>query len=250
MLKSQVFTSNGNFVVPTDVSGVILQKIGPGGGGEGHGGWGFGSSGKTGSSGEFCLNKMVPVTPGDTITITVGTGGAGAILSVGICSAGVGNAVFGTSIALPAKRGSLNGAEAGYGGGPNGGLGNQFIGFPDVNMGHAESPTYFGGTAGMSGNATAYSNADSCGGAAGPPATGPGNREEGGSGGGAAVWPSGGIGGTGGTGSAGQSGSNGGNATGWGAGGGSSGANDEFPLPPLSGGNGAAGAVVVYWFAP
>ena len=79
---SQEFTANGTFTVPNLVKQIFITAVGGGGAG-GHGGSydsgnstsKYGGGGGGGASGETIIKKCIEVSPGDTITITVGTGG-------------------------------------------------------------------------------------------------------------------------------------------------------------------------------
>jgi len=65
-----VFTSSGTFTVPDNVYKIKAEVWGGGGGGSG-------GVGATGAGGGYA-QKMLDVSPGDLITVTVGVGGAGA----------------------------------------------------------------------------------------------------------------------------------------------------------------------------
>ena len=67
----QVFTSNGTFVVPSNVKKIWITACGGGCGGM------DGSSGKGGSGGDWIYRKTYSVSPNQSIPITVGAGGAG-----------------------------------------------------------------------------------------------------------------------------------------------------------------------------
>lgn len=67
--KRVVYTSSGNFQVPSDVSFVHVELWGAGGGGNVYYG---------GSGGSF-YSAILPVTPGELIPVTVGTGGVGTV---------------------------------------------------------------------------------------------------------------------------------------------------------------------------
>lgn len=78
--RVHTFTSGGNFVVPAGVSAVqVLAVAGGGGGGTGrYAGDTLGRPGGGGGAGGRILNTAFAVTPGATIPVTVGIGGAGA----------------------------------------------------------------------------------------------------------------------------------------------------------------------------
>lgn len=71
----QAFTASGSFMVPSGITAVFADAVGAGGGG----GWnidplGDGFSGGSGGSGSKA-RKLLTVSPGDTITVTIGAGG-------------------------------------------------------------------------------------------------------------------------------------------------------------------------------
>lgn len=78
---SQFFTSSGSFTVPSGVTQMRMTAIG-GGGGAGNmvdGGANDDSGGAGGgSSGQYVSNYVINVTPGETISVTIGAGGANA----------------------------------------------------------------------------------------------------------------------------------------------------------------------------
>jgi len=65
----QVFTSSGTFTVPAGITKVKATVVGGGGGGRNDGGGGGG--------GGAAIEIVSGLTPGNTVTVTVGTGGAG-----------------------------------------------------------------------------------------------------------------------------------------------------------------------------
>ena len=75
-----LFTSSGTFTVPAGVDKVFIT--GCGGGGGGGGGWavnGVYHSGGGGGGADLVLRKMINVTPGEEITVTIGVGGTGGL---------------------------------------------------------------------------------------------------------------------------------------------------------------------------
>jgi len=70
------FTSSGTFTVPGGITRVYVSMVAAGGGGGKSGGNGGGGAG-----GQFLINHPVTVTPGDSVTVTVGGGGLGATYS-------------------------------------------------------------------------------------------------------------------------------------------------------------------------
>ena len=118
VFTQQSFTSSGTFAVPSGVTSLdaVMVVAGGGSGGSEHGGTGTGGGG----AGGLVFMPEVPVSPGGTVTVTVGCGGAG---RPGPGSDGGGNAgqdsSFGspgdpgfspTSTVLTAKGGGLGGA--------------------------------------------------------------------------------------------------------------------------------------------
>lgn len=75
---SQEFTSSGTWVVPEGVHSIRLSAAGGGGGG---GGAYYSKPGWGGSGAGYCDKVECQVTPGATITVTLGTGGIGHIHS-------------------------------------------------------------------------------------------------------------------------------------------------------------------------
>lgn len=69
-----VFTSSGTWTVPENVTGGFISAAGGGGSGMG---WRIESHGNSGNSGGYVLNHQVVMTPGETLQITIGQGGAG-----------------------------------------------------------------------------------------------------------------------------------------------------------------------------
>lgn len=126
-----VYTTIGahSFVVPIETGSVLISAIGPGGGG----GAGLSTTnvavagGGGGGSGDFIYKKAYPVVPGETITITIQGGGAGATAGSGSTGGTGGTTViigsFGT-ISMAGGQGGNPAAgflgDGGAGGGING----------------------------------------------------------------------------------------------------------------------------------
>jgi hypothetical protein len=107
-LRCQVFTTSGIFVVPPRVYTVYLTMCGGGGGG-GRG------NGYYGGGGAQCwIKQPVSVTPGESITVTVGTGGTGKTSSDGNGTAGSASS-FGSLLSASGGA-SASGAAGGDGG--------------------------------------------------------------------------------------------------------------------------------------
>jgi len=92
LLKSELFIANGTFTVPADVTTVYVTMVGAGGGGGKSG-----NNGGGGAGGQCLINYPVTVTPGGSITVTVGVGGLGATYSPSTIVGGTGgNSSFGS----------------------------------------------------------------------------------------------------------------------------------------------------------
>jgi len=120
---TQSFTSSGTFSVPSGVTAVdVLVVAGGGTGGQQHGGGG--------GAGGLIFMPDYPVTPGGTVSVTVGCGGQGSTSSVpGPASIGQ-DSVFGTLTAKGGGGGSYGpdnpiGGKIGQPGGSGGGAGYQ-----------------------------------------------------------------------------------------------------------------------------
>lgn len=108
-----------SFVVPAGVTSVSAAAIGGGGGAFGGGG----SAGGGGGGGAFRYVNNISVTPGATITVTVGAAGTS-----GLSTSNGGQSSFGSSVVAPgggaaSGSGGGSGATGGTGFGGNGGSG-------------------------------------------------------------------------------------------------------------------------------
>ncbi len=126
--RCQVFTANGVFVVPPRVHTVYVTLCGGGGGGAGVDGSSTDYVKTSGGGGgaEAKIKREVSVTPGDSITITVGAGGRGGASGANSGSAG-GVSSFGALLSASGGGGgttSAPGAAGGDGGSPGGGYEN------------------------------------------------------------------------------------------------------------------------------
>lgn len=124
---SRLFTSGTTtFTVPTGVTRLFISGAGGGGGGGGGSSYNTSSAGGGGGGGAFCCRLPVVVTPGEVITLTVGTGGSGgAPGSSGVAGGNGGNGTptsFGNRITL--GNGTAGGGASGNNGGSAGVSGN------------------------------------------------------------------------------------------------------------------------------
>ena len=116
------FTSSGSFTVPANVSTLWYSGTGGGGGGGGGGGvsgvtsgYSATSGGGGGQAGQFARRIPITVTPGQTLTITIGAGGtAGTAGTAGTTGGNGGNGgnttVTGTGVSV-----TLTGGTGGHG---------------------------------------------------------------------------------------------------------------------------------------
>lgn len=113
-----LFTSNGSWTCPTNVTSAKVTAVGGGGGGGVGGGWstmdGYGASfGGNGGTGGIGV-KTIAVTPGTVYAISIGAGGAGAAftgIGTGAPGASGGNTTFGASLVV--GTGGAGGAAGG-----------------------------------------------------------------------------------------------------------------------------------------
>jgi hypothetical protein len=203
----QVFTTNGTFVVPGDVTRIKVELWGGGGGGgKGSSSW----NGGGGGAGGYAFN-VLNVVPGADYPVTVGIGGTNSV---------AGNfSSFSNLVSATGGGAGTNAASNANGGGGIGGTTTNSM----VSFGLAGATTnsivLFAGSAGSAGG--------SFGGGNGAPALGP-------------LGSAGGLGGVSPNGTASGAG---GNAHGPGAGGGGSSAGQN----PAPGGTGGPGLIIVYY---
>lgn len=114
---SQSYTVPGsyNFVVPTGATSILVSVYGAGGGGgapyfPGGDGW----VGGGGSSGGYIVNSAVPVTSGESLTVSVGDGGLGGVYVFGAQIPGL----AGSDSYIQRSGSDLLRATGGGGGGP------------------------------------------------------------------------------------------------------------------------------------
>jgi hypothetical protein len=77
--RGQAFTSNGTFTIPTGITALKITVVGGGGGGNGS--WGLNQDpdigGGGGGGGATAISYLTGLTPGGTLAVTIGAGGAG-----------------------------------------------------------------------------------------------------------------------------------------------------------------------------
>ena len=176
-----VFTSSGSWVVPTGVTSISVAMVGGGGGGR------YGTTNQRGGGGgSLSYRNNFTVTPGETLTVTVGGGGAAVLNNVG-AAGGQSRLNRGATIICQA-----NGAAAG-GGGASG-----FTGITGVisSNGGPGGATGTGGSGG--GGAGGYTGTGLGGAGAAPGSATSGAGARGAGGGGGSTTNTAGIGGKGG----------------------------------------------------
>jgi hypothetical protein len=119
------FTNPGSYSwkVPPGIHSITIDATGAGGGGGGSSEVGSGGGGGGGGSGGYVSQQSMAVIPGETLTITVGSGGAGAPFVGRTLGAPGGNA--GSDTVITGSQGSIicTGGQGGGGGTGNGGGG-------------------------------------------------------------------------------------------------------------------------------
>jgi hypothetical protein len=106
--KASTYTANGTFVVPAKVRMVIVEMYGGGGGGA-HSSTGYPYGG---GRGEY-VSRAILVTPGDSISIVIGAGGAGGS-SDAVGSNGTDSSFDGAYYARGGKGGAIQVGLAAY----------------------------------------------------------------------------------------------------------------------------------------
>jgi len=117
--RQSVFTANGTYTVPVGVTTLWLSGV-AGGGGGGGGANGV-SGGNGGGAGQPTLKQSISVSPGDSLSVTIGGGGA---------NGGTGNAkgaAGGNTVLTNTTAATTLLTLAGGGGGDNGGAGSATI---------------------------------------------------------------------------------------------------------------------------
>lgn len=241
----QEFSSTGTFIVPAGVSSISAVAVGAGGVGR-PGTYGNGVFGTGGGGGSLRYVNNISVTPGESLTVTIGAYSAATTISrngtVLVCGAGGGDGYEGT---YNIYGGSANYYGTNVGTGGDGGAGgNNIDGYSAYGTGGGGAGGYTG-AGGAGASAPAGSGSNGSGGGAGGGGcgnnTGSSINKQGGRGGGVGLLGAG-TSGTGGiTGPNGTNGTDGSASTGgeYGGGGGGQGMSHYGPvatIPPLSGG--------------
>ena len=187
---SQSFTSVGStsWSVPTGVTSVeALVVAGGGGGGTRNSGPGTGGTdgGSGGGAGGLVYNPSFPVSPGGSVSVTVGGGGAGGGPGQDPGDNG-GNSVFGNMTAVGGGGGSAGpgnqpGRAGGSGGGAGGGGGPPGSGGPGT-QGPSGGGTGYGNPGGPNPNGAPYTGSGGGGAGGSGPIGGDGRLAPGGSG--------------------------------------------------------------------
>lgn len=230
----QVFTSSGSFTVPAGVTEICAVAVGAGKKGT-NGNWSSSTGGDGGAGATLSYINALSVTPGESLTVTVGT--------FATASSGESSLLRSTTALLAARAGGQSSGQVNVGTSFAGGAGANNAGSTSGGGGGAGG--YSGtGTAGKtSGSSTAATGGAASGGGQGDGGGGVGLLGEGSSG---TASSAGGIGGSGGanggTGATGAGGA-GGAYGGGGAGGGIAGSTNH------PGGAGGYGAVRIIWGA-
>jgi hypothetical protein len=109
--SKQIFTTSGTFTIPTGVKAVKVTVLG--GGGAGGGSSSGSNNGGGGAAGGCGIKWLSGLTPGNTLTVTVGSGGTGVSNATGN-SGGSSSVASGTQTITTI---TTNGGTGGFGGG-------------------------------------------------------------------------------------------------------------------------------------
>jgi hypothetical protein len=219
--QNQTFTANGTFTVPAGITTITVEAWGGGGGGGAATGNPAGGGG--GAGGSF-VRKVISVTPGQSIPVVVGTGGATSL-------AGGNTSVLNTTTLLAQGGGAGSSAAANSTSGA-GATGSAGASIGDIVKAGGDGGT---GTAGATAGGGGQGGGISAKGNNGTSALGGKGADDGGPGG---LFDGGNGGDPGGNSSTGNNGT----APGGGGGGGRAGSNTD-----QNGGNGARGEVRIHW---
>jgi hypothetical protein len=243
--QAQTFTANGSWTVPSNVTKVVVMACGGGGGGGG-GGRGAGAAGGAGGGGGgggVPIMYLREVTPGDVLTVQIGSAGTAGPGTAVAGSLGTAGGDGGQSYITDGAGLTIVIAQGGSGGAGGGGATTAGGAGPTTTtfMGLFVVPGGAGGAnnvGGAPGGISTYNGHVTLGGA--------GSTGGGGGGGGGSGYGNGGVGGRGSdqtatdavAGSAGTKG---------GGGGGGGSAGNTSGLSGKAGAAGGAGIVIIYW---
>lgn len=113
--QEQKFTGNGTFTIPSGITQVKVTIVGGGGGGAGSAG---GNAGSGGGGGGTAIVWLTGLTPGNTITVTVGGGGGGG------AGGGANNGNPGNASSISSGSQTITTVTGGAGGAGTAGAGN------------------------------------------------------------------------------------------------------------------------------
>lgn len=174
--ETRVFDANGSFVVPSGVTSVTVEVWAGGGGGGSNSGASSsgGAAGGGGGGGGYAKRVVVPVTPGQSYSVTVGTGGVGGIPNG---SPGTDSSFTGDGGVTVLARGGLGGVSGTGGNGGSVGIGDSGMTFAGGKGGNGSVNAGGGGggaaqlsgagTAGVAGSGVTGGNGGSLGGGKG-----------------------------------------------------------------------------------
>ena len=130
VVKSAIYTESGSWTVPANVTSVDVFLMGGGGGAGGNLTYDSSYTSFGGGGGAGRLKKQqLTVTPGQSITVTIGVGGTAGVDRTGTGSSGGvgsngGSTSFGTLLSATGGNGGGGGSTPASGGGGNGGAGS------------------------------------------------------------------------------------------------------------------------------
>lgn len=143
--RMTTLTSSGPFVVP---NGVTLVKVRMCGGGGGGGAGAANQGGGGGGAGGYAEN-VFPVTPGQSIAVTIGAGGNGGVAGGAVPGNG-GTTSFGALMSATGGNGGVNAASFASGGSPGSGSGGSLVVIGGYGSDGNAGTTTFAGNGGAS----------------------------------------------------------------------------------------------------
>jgi hypothetical protein len=138
-VQGQAFTSSGTFTIPANITNLKVTVVGGGGGGSSDTNP---QSGKGGGAGGAAISYLTGLTPGNTLTVTVGAGGSG-----GVFGSATGNNGSASTVSSGTQSITTITAGGGFGGPPSGNPGSG-----GTSSGGTINITGGGGAAGAGGN--------------------------------------------------------------------------------------------------